>query len=245
MKWLSVRISGNVMWPKKKTTVSFAGHDLVLYPPTPDTDPSLHISLNKLSAKQGMTLINRFLSFLAWCDDAAVENLGGISGHLNPRPIPRQEGNQLWYTDMFPPSVKLYEDERALRALALFREARSVNSIPFCLLSYFKILNIVWNDKKIKGKNEIVEGIRDTLPRILDSEAKDRIERLRQKGERDIAAYLYESGRCAVAHAYKDPIADPDDIEDLHKLSEDTWIIKAIAEYLIENNLMISHTFLD
>lgn len=231
------------MWPKKKTIISFAGHDLVLFPPTTDTDPSLHINLKKLSAKQGMTLINRFLSFLSWCEDAAVQNLGGISGHLNPHPIPRMEENQLWYTDVFPLSIKLYEDEKALRALALFREARSVNSIPFRLLSYFKILNIVWRDKKIKGKNEIVEGIRDTLPRILDTEAKDRIARLRQKGELDIPVYLYESGRCAVAHAYKDPVADPDNIEDLHRLSEDTWIIKAIAEYLMENTLMISRSF--
>lgn len=252
-KWLSVRISGNAKWPKERTTVSFGGHDLVLFPPTPDTAPSLHINLYKLSAKQGMTLINRFLSYLAWCEDAALENLGGVSGHMHPRPIPRQKEKQLWFTDVFPLSVKLAEDEKALRALALFREARSVNSIPFRLLSYFKILNIVWNDKKIKGrsekdknkkeKNEITKGIRDTLPKLLDTEAKDRIARLSQKGERDIPAYLYESGRCAVSHAYKEPIADPDNIEDLHRLSEDAWIIKAIAEYLMENTLMISRSF--
>lgn len=242
MNWLSVRISGKVMWPTKKTTISFAGHDLVLFPPTTDTDPSLHINLNKLSSKQGMTLINRFLSFLSWCEDAPVENLGGISGQLNPHPIPSKEENQLCYTDVFPLSIKLHEDEKALRALALFREARSVNSISFCLLSYFKILNIVWKDTKINGKNEIVEGIRDTLPKILDTEANDRIARLRKKGERDIPAYVYGSGRCAVAHAYKDPMADPDNIEDLHRLSEDTWIIKAIAGYLMEHTLVISRS---
>ncbi len=61
MNWLSVRISWKVMWPTKKTTISFAGHDLVLFPPTTDTDPSLHINLNKLSSKQGMTLIKLFV----------------------------------------------------------------------------------------------------------------------------------------------------------------------------------------
>lgn len=77
----------------------------------------------------------------------------------------------------------------------------------------------------------------------MDTEANDRIARLRENGERDIPTYLYESGRCAIAHAYKDPIADPDNIEDLHRLSGDVWIIKAIAEHLMENALMISRSF--
>lgn len=243
-KWLSVRISGNVVWPNKKTMVSFEGHDLMLFPSTRDTDASLHIKLHKLSAKQGMTLLNRFLSFLAWCEDAVVENHGGISGHLSPRPIPCHKGNHLSYTDVFPISVKLPDDKRALRAMALFREARSVNSIPLSFLGYFKILNIVWKDKFLNGKNAIVEGIRDTLANIADADAKNRIAQLKQEGVKDIPKHLYESGRCAVAHAFADPIADPDDIEDLHRLSQDLWIIKAIAEHLMEDTIQISRSFL-
>jgi hypothetical protein len=229
------------MWPKKKTLVSFAGHHLVLFPSTAETDPSLHIKLHKLSSRQGMTLINRFLSILAWLDDGVVENLGGISGHTNARPIPRHKGSQLLYTDVFPLAVELHADKKALRALALYREANGLKSIPLRFLNFFKILNIVWIDKKEKkgGENPIVEGIRRTLPYISDKDAVTRIEALRREKVSDIPQYLYASGRCAVAHAYSDPLADPDDIEDLHRLSQDIWIIKPVAQHVMTNILKI------
>jgi hypothetical protein len=60
----------------------------------------------------------------------------------------------------------------------------------------------------------------------------------------DVPKYLYESGRCAVAHAYADPIVDPDDVSDLRRLSEDLYIVKEIAEYLIETELKVSRSIL-
>jgi len=58
-----------------------------------------------------------------------------------------------------------------------------------------------------------------------------------QSTELDVPRYLYASGRCAVAHAYADPLVDPDDISDLHRLSQDLYVIKAVAEHLIEVEL--------
>ena len=49
--------------------------------------------------------------------------------------------------------------------------------------------------------------------------------------------------RCAVAHAYSDPVVDPDDLSDLRRLSQDVWIIKAVAEFLIENDLQVSRGY--
>jgi hypothetical protein len=64
------------------------------------------------------------------------------------------------------------------------------------------------------------------------------------KTETDVSQYLYESGRCAVAHAYADPIIDPDDVSDLRRLSEDLYIVKEIAGYLIEEELKVSRSIL-
>ena len=100
-----------------------------------------------------------------------------------------------------------------------------------------------WKDKFQNHKNELVEGLRNVLSSIRDEEAVRRIDALgKQHG--DVAAYLYESGRCAVAHAHSDPIVDPDDFSDLRRLSEDMWIIKAVAEFLIENELHVSRSII-
>jgi hypothetical protein len=147
----------------------------------------------------------------------------------------------------FPFYRRLEPDEKARLALALFREARTVNSTPFEFLSYFKILNIFWKDRPVtingQRQNPIIEGIRATLPKLKDELA---VSRLRALGttEPDVPKYLYESGRCAIAHAYADPIVDPDDVSDLRRLSEDLYIVKEIAEHLIEAELKVSRSII-
>src|SRR5262249_24718986 len=93
------------------------------------------------------------------------------------------------------------------------------------------------------GQNEIIEGIRTTLPHVKDDLARERIEDLQNRGE-NVPEYLYKSGRCAVAHAYAGPIVDPDNAQDLQRLSQDMDIIKAIAEFLIETELKVSRSIL-
>jgi hypothetical protein len=59
------------------------------------------------------------------------------------------------------------------------------------------------------------------------------------KSESDIAAYLFESGRCAVAHASSDPLIDPDDLTHLRRLSADLDVVRALAEYFIKYELNV------
>ena len=92
-------------------------------------------------------------------------------------------------------------------------------------------------------QNHMIEGIRATLPKLKGELAVSRPRTLRTT-EPDIPKYLYESGRCAIAHAYADPIVDPDDVSDLRRLSEDLQIVKEIAEHLIEVELRVSKSFM-
>jgi len=213
----------------------------LLKPLTKTSEASIHVNLAAISETEAFTLINRFLSILAWCDDAPMEIMeNGFAGSSAPVAIKRDTscscsgciGNYVFGRD-------LEQDSKAQLALALYREALTVNSVPFSFLSYFKILNIFWKDKKISGKNKLVEGIRATLPNLHDREAIERIQQL-AKGEPDIADYLYKSGRCAIAHANMEPIVDPDEIADCRRLSQDIWIIKAVAEELIQSELHVS-----
>ena len=231
-RWRHIGVLGGACWPTNESKITFGGHELILKPATKDTEQSIHINLKGISDIEAMTLINRFLSILAWCDDQGIENFDVGSG--NPKPVtvprkPRVVGSSI----AFPFNRDVEKNTKAQIALALYREGLTINSVPFAFLSYFKVLNIFWKDKYIRGINELVEGIRSLLPGIKDDLAKKRLADLK-KTEHDVPKYLYESGRCAIAHAHSDPIVDPDDVTDLRRLSQDIWIVKAMAEYLNE-----------
>ena len=241
-RYLQVGVEGGAVWPREETKINFGGHELILKPATKNTEQSVHINLKGITDIEALTLINRFLSILSWCDDQAMENLYGWSGNPIPVAVPKRK-RIIGSSIAFPFYRELESNQKARLALALYREGKTIKSVPFEFLSYFKILNIFWKDKYIKGKNEIIEGIRATLPSIKDNLAQKRLKEL-SKSEKDAPKYLYESGRCAIAHAYSDPIVDPDDVSELRRLSQDMRIIKAIAEHLISDKLLVSRTIL-
>jgi hypothetical protein len=241
---MNIRIKGEAAWPEKETRIRFGGHELLLKPATKNTDASVHMDIAAISETEALTLINRFLSVLSWCDDVPVENLYGWSGTQAPVAMPRNTSRTVGTCiGEYPFYRDIEQNPKAKLALALYREALTVNSVPFSFLSYFNILNIFWKDRYEKGSNELIEGIKTTLPSLSDKEAMDRIKQLTET-QADIANYLYESGRCAIAHAYSFPFVDPDDVVDLRRLSQDMWVIKAIAEMLIEDTLGISRSTL-
>ncbi len=240
--WLNIGVIGGAIWPTTETRINFEGYELILKPATRETEQSIHINLKNISDLEAMTLINRFLSILSWCDDQGMQSSFAWSGNPFPNAvIPRSR--TIGSSIAFPFNRCIEKNQKARLGLALYREGRTVNSIPFSFLSYFKILNIFWRDKYVNRKNALIEGIRDTLPKINDEESLSRLSVL-QKTEPDVPNYLYESGRCAIAHAFSDPIVDPDELSDLRRLSQDIWIIKAIAEYLIESELKVSRSIL-
>lgn len=249
-KWLNLPVTGGGSWPTKETNVSFGGHDLILLPATKDTEQSIHINLartqtaNGITIESGMTLINRFLSLLSWCDDQPMELHSGWAGSLQPTPMPRL-ARSCGSSISFPFGRKLEADPKVQLALALYREARSINSVPYAFLGYFKILNIFWNDKRDpKTKlNPLVEGIKDSLSVIRDQLALERLRVLKSEHQ-DVPFYLYQSGRCAVAHAFSYPIADPDNLETNHRLSRDLPIIKGIAEHKMITDLKMSRSII-
>ena len=242
MPWLNCGVTTQAIWPKEKKEVKYGSHTFVLMPLTKEHSASVHIELIGISNTEGLTLINRFLSALGWkCDQPAINHYGW-SGNPNPVPVPK---HRIPYgyspSDVFPDEIYEITDKKVKLAVALFREAKSLDSVPFQFLSYFKILNIFWNDKTRNGKNELVEGLRASLANLTDKDCVQRIKKIVEK-QGDPAGYLYKSGRCAVAHAFADPIVDPDDVSDLHRLSEDLWLMQKLTTYLIEKNYGIKQS---
>jgi len=164
----------------------------LLKPGTKTSEQSIHIKQIGISQEQGLTLISRFLSILSWCDGVPMENLYGFSGSPVPVPISRDSARVfgLCIVDQYPFYRSVPKTRQARLAIALYREALTVNSTAFSFLSYFKILNIFW-----KNRREIVAGIKEALPHVKGDLAIHRIKQLGMT-EADIAKYLYESGRC-------------------------------------------------
>ena len=239
--WLNLGISGGGCWPAKEETIAFGGRELILKPATRGTEQSVHVNLikGKISAIDAMTLVNRFLSILSWCDGGnkgmdIIDGVGG-SGSAVPVAIPirtRIIGSSI----AFPFYRDIEKNPKAYLALALYRDGLVTDSVPLSFLSFFKIINIFYNDKKI------VEGLRSLLSHIRYDLAQERINELK-KTVSDIPEYLYKR-RCAIAHAFTTPTIDPDNVTESRDLSQDTWIVRAVADHLIEKELGVSRSIL-
>lgn len=177
-------------------------------------------------------LILEFLSSLAWAEQSsAIPTFGNWSTaplDIGKGSIGRVIGNN--HFDYLPDPA----DPKAKLALALYREGLSVNLTSYQFLGFFKIINIIRN----KGPAQ-KQWIRDNLHHVTDKKASLRIAAIQAK-EPDLADYLYVSGRCAVAHAFEQSnVVNPDDPDDLIRLSEDLPVIRELARIAIEREFNV------
>jgi hypothetical protein len=192
-----------------------------------------------MTDKQALLLIRRFLSSLSWVEQGHLRETITFGTGARPGGVGKGPGARLispkFRVDYLPDPT----DPKARLCLALYREAMNLNSDPFQFLGFFKIINALY---KTGGEQKI--WINQTLPLLNEHSAIERLKEL-QKQHRDVGEYLYESGRCAVAHAFNEPLVDPDDPDDTWRLSADLPVIKALAEYLIENQVGVksAHTY--
>ena len=107
-----------------------------------------------------------------------------------------------------------------------------MNSVAYQCLSFFKILNILLPDSKSQ-KAWIDANIAEA--RMLDPyRTGDWETQIGLDPAKDTpGSYLYVSNRCAVAHAFNDPLIDPDDPDDRRRLANDLPIVRVLAEHFI------------
>jgi hypothetical protein len=229
---MNLGVSGECGWPDSQIEVSFGTTRFILMPQTNTNSASIHLETHSNDNLDEMTAVNRFLSIVSWADKQSLHNNYGWSGNPEPLAVPKmnlaRSINRYFLIRWNP-----LDDPKQQLAVALYREAMSVNSIPYKVLGFFKIINILY-----KAGPEQIAWIRETLPKLTERYLRDRILAL-SNAESDVAEYLYVSCRCAVAHASSDPLIDPDDLTDLHRLSADLDIVQALAEYLIKYELKV------
>ena len=230
-RYLRIRVESGVPWPTKETTVPFRDHELTLCPETDQLAPTVLLAYDdsKMIPDEAVRFVRHFLSSLSWAESRPIQDLEYLDG-TQPFWIGKGGGRVLnpnFRADYLPdPS-----DPKARRALALYREALYVNSIPYKVLGFFKILNVRFPD----GPSQMA-WINQVIDQLEDVAINERVAALRSEGK-NVGEYLYASGRCAVAHAWDEPIADPDAPEDMRRLIWDLPLIHGLAEHVIEHEM--------
>ena len=233
-KWIDLAVKPHFSWPDKQVEIEFEGKKIVLQPGSKDLSCAVSVfDSNGLSFDEGGKVIYRFLSRLAWSKNNGIEELFIVGSNMLNRPGLVGRGSyghsvnaqvEPWNYIYLP----IPKNEKAERALAVYREAMSVNSIPYAFLGYFKILNICYSTGADQKK-----WINLNLSEIKYDPEKIRLLDL-NKTEPDIGAYLYHQGRCAVAHAFGKDIVNPDDYLDKKRLELDLPLMKEFAAICIE-----------
>ena len=230
--WMNLGVSGECGWPDSQIEVRFGTTRLILMPPTSITSASIHLETHSNDNLDEMTTVNRFLSVVSWADKQSLQNDYGWSGNPVPCAVRKMSLARSINRDFLTRWNPLLDPKQQL-AVALYREAMSVNSVPYKVLGFFKIINILYKDGPAQ-----MAWIKETLPKLTENYLRGRILAL-SNAESDVAKYLFVSCRCAVAHASSDPLIDPDDLTHLRRLSADLEVVQALAEYLIKYELNV------
>ncbi len=231
--WIVANVRQQVGWPEKSILVEFRGETLALLPEENQQYPAVALlKPNSMSDDEARTLIQHFLSSLAWAEGNPL-SLENWSGGGRPYRMSRSNFGQLrrpkFQINYLPDS----QDPRVRLALALYREGLGLKHHAYAFLSLYKIVNLV----RSSGPDQKA-WITNHLDRVWAREALERIETLTAAGE-DVAKYLYVSGRCAIAHAGLNPTVDPENFEDARRLRLDFPLIKNLAEIAIEEEFGI------
>jgi hypothetical protein len=241
-RFLNIGVDNQVTWPKEETVVQFDQYQLVLMPKTQDNAASIHVDLpaNKLTDNQAVTVINRFLSIMTWCDDQFAILQDGWSGNPVPVAVPRRNlaftTAHRWTFDR-----KIPVSENAKRALAVYREGRNAQQnymVSYAVLNYYKIIEI--GQKNPRG--DVKNWLRDNFDLLRQqTEYRDEFDRFAKIcGGEQPHEYIHDACRIAVAHAGKDSKSDPDDANELVRLHTAADVMRIFARHFITSEFGIS-----
>jgi hypothetical protein len=240
-RFLNVGVDTQVTWPRQEMLVRFDEYHLVLMPKTRENTQSVHVDLhaNRLTQDQALTIINRFLSMLAWCDDQFAIAQGGWSGNPVPVAVPKRN---LAFTTAYDWAFdrRIPQSDEAKRALAIYREGRNAEEAAlgsYAVLSYFKIIEIKCPDGD-KAKKWIASNFALAVPSADDDPRVKHF--LTACGDRTPADYIYDACRLAVAHASIKRPSDADESGEISRLYSASYILRILARRLIANELGIS-----
>lgn len=241
--WLTAGVASSIPWPEGDVWVVYDGDDYILRGSKRNGEPSppgITVPCDRGDVDESLAKIYRFTSILGWFAGGFVDVGGYVSGthpmlYGDPQNVYSSVGaaGSKGFSCNFMPLIR---DEAARKALAFFREGKRLKRVhdSYAFLSFYKVIESQFADGKAKGR-----WIDANLDALTSERAASRIADLRAAGT-DVGRHLFESGRCAVAHASLDgAIVDPDIPADRRRLSDDLAIMEALAYHFISHELKI------
>ncbi|MDO9233594.1 MAG: hypothetical protein Q7U15_08870 [Methylotenera sp.] len=242
--WLTAGVATSIAWPSADVWLTYNGDDFIIRGskkngnPSPPgiTTPCINDSVNDSLSK-----IYRFTSVLSWFHRGYVE----VSGYtVSSHPILYGDVRKV-YSDLGLITdihfncnhLPIIEEENTRIALAFWREGMRLLRLHdnYAFLSFYKVIESQFNDGHGKKRKHWIEANIDHLT----GRAAQRVKDLRDAAI-DVSAHLFESGRCAVAHASLDgKIIDPDIPEDRRRISNDVELMQDLAKRYIAQELCV------
>jgi hypothetical protein len=226
--------------PRDYLKTEYAGLTLHIKPGHHDSVNLVSVFLRDIHQPQPAQLvINRFLSAMAWKEASPFVTLGTIIGGASEadEQKPRfnySEGRVLRYGIVSRFDFEHLQNPSAAKqklALALYREGLNSNTDFYRFLSFYKIVNIGF-----ANGHEQVAWINTNLDKMWNHLAESRLNELKSSVS-DIGTYLLRQGRDAIAHAYNQPILDPDIPTDRTTVTRNVDVMQGLAEAFIQEEL--------
>lgn len=227
--WLTAGVSSSIPWPQEDVWVQYDGDEYVLRG-TKEGDnkspPCISTPCPKGDLDAATTRVYKFASVLGWFKGGYVDVTGTIWGSS-----PVLYGSRDTFTTTLDGGrhfscnyMPVIEDAQTRKALAFWREGKRLQHVhqPYSFLSFFKVVESQFTSK------ERVAWIEANLKQ-LEGDAAKRVSELQAQGV-DVSKHLFESGRCAVAHASLDgAIVDPGIPGDRRRIADDLDVMMALA----------------
>lgn len=231
--WLTVGVASSIPWPQDDVWVLYDDNEYVLRGKKAGEEtqaPCISTPCLRGDIDAAKTRCYLFASVLGWFKGGYVDVTGAVWGSR-----PTRYGSRDTFTTMLDGTkffncnyMPVIADGQTRKALAFMREGRRLKHVhePYSFLSFFKVVESQFTSKdRVAWINANID--------LLDSSAAKRVEDLKQQ-KVDVGKHLFDSGRCAVAHASLDgAIVDPDIPADRRRISEDLDVIAGLAERYI------------
>lgn len=240
--WLTAGVASSIPWPSFDVCVEYAGDEYFLRGSECNgkaSPPCITIACDQdKGADSAISKIYRFTSILSWFEGGYVD----VSGYIWASHPILYDGRTV-YSSIGTASSKSFncnhmpviQDENTRKALAFWREGKRLDEVhnSYSFLSFYKVIESQFRDGRKRRK-----WISDHIDQLTDRAGR-RVAKLRAAGI-DVSEHLFESGRCAIAHASLDgEIVDPDIPSDRKRLSEDLVIIEELARVYIRDELQV------
>ena len=240
--WLTAAVHHSIAWPERDVLIRYDREDYFLRGLKQQADKLSDACITVRLTKEAdlyptLNRIYRFTSILGWFKHGYVDVVGYISGshpalYSSGRPpyMPVMSSGPYGFNCNFMPVIK---DENTRKALAFWREGLRLRHIHdgYSFLSFYKVIESQFKNGRARGA-----WINQSIPTLKGKAA----ERVRELGaaQLDVGEHIYQSGRCAVAHAsLGGQLIDPDIPEDRVRIARDLDIVQALAEKYIREEL--------